>query len=122
MAQYLPNNKDIGGYAEGFPIIAATAVAEAEPAYIIPTGSYQGARTYCAYSGTVSACTLRLWFYVGGTWYRGATTDDGNALTGANEARDWVVEPDTHVGFTVDSISGGGTVTVRVEGVNDGAA
>lgn len=122
MSQYLdPNRRErrpIDDWADGFEIIAARSTTESEPEYIIPVGKATTIRTYTKVSGTVSTLALRMWFYVQGTWYQGPTTDSGDALTGSvNEARDWDVRGATLVGFTVDAISGGGTVAVTAEGI-----
>ena len=120
MAQYLPNNKDIGDYADGFDIIPARSTTASEPDYILPTGDCTVIRTYLTYSGTVSACDVQMWSYVSGVWFEGPTVEDALGLT--NEFRDWLVYPGTKVGFTVAAISGGGTVAVRAEGFVDGTA
>lgn len=82
---------------------------------------YQRVRTLLAYSGTVSTCALKIWFRdpLLAVWYEGATTDDLDALTpgGAspvNEARDWDVGSATYFVFQVSTLTGGGTVAVRV--------
>jgi hypothetical protein len=121
MAQHLDNSprsrKTIEDYADGFEIIPARSTAESEPAYFIPTGNATRLLTYCKYSGSVTSAALRIWYYTNGVWYRGTTTDSGAALTGANEAREWEVSRQATVGFTVDSIAGGGTVAVICEAV-----
>ena len=70
--------------------------------------------TYLRYSGAVSG-TLRLWLYDGEQWYLGASY----ALDSANgdEAVDWTIGDKRAFTFSVEAISGGGSVTVRLEGV-----
>ena len=107
--------------------IAATAVATTAPTSEtegIYTADFERVRTLLSYSGTVTACVVKIWVrdQSTGTWYEGATTDEIDPLTpgGAsptNEARDWGVGGQTEVAFQVISIAGGGTVEVRVRGV-----
>lgn len=108
-------------------VIMATSTATAAPgdgsvAYIC--GGIDRVRTLCAYSGTVTACAIRIWFRdpVEEVWYEGASTDDLDMLTpgGAtpvNEARDWDIGSGSAITFQVASIAGGGTVTLRAQGV-----
>lgn len=122
MSQYLdPNQRGKGSldrWADGFEIIPARSTVEAEPFYIIPTGGTTVIRTYIRVSGTVSTLALQIHYYVNGEWYDGPTTNNGDAIDGsASVVRDWYTERGTKVGFTVDSISGGGTVAVRAEAV-----
>ena len=109
---------DLSRYPSGFPIIDARSTVESEPEHVIQTGDYSLARVYFDYTGTVTACNLLLWFHRNGTWYRASSTDDGAPLTGEDEARDFHVRTDASIGFTVESITGGGTVAVSVEGVD----
>jgi hypothetical protein len=81
-------------------------------------------RTLLLYTGTVNSCTVKLWLRnrETGVWYEGPTTDELDPLTpgGAapvNEVRDWSPGGGSEVFFQVTAISGGGTVTVRVLGV-----
>lgn len=124
MSQYLdPNRRErapIEDWADGFEIIPARSTTEVEPARIIPIGEATTVRTYTKIDGTVSELALRMWYYVGGTWYQGSSTGDSvaDALHGdRNEARDWDVRGCTLVGFTIDTIAGGGTVAVTAEGI-----
>ena len=70
--------------------------------------------TYLRYSGAVSG-TIRLWLYDGEQWYSGAayTLDSTNG----DEAVDWTIGDKRAFTFSVEDISGGGSVTVRLEGV-----
>lgn len=119
MSEYLDARKrqrgTIDGWADGFEVIAARSTTEAEPAYIIPTGPCTTIATHIAYVGTVATGDIRIWRRINGVWYRGATVAD--ALTFANETREWVVQPGTEVGFTISTISGGGTMAVIAEGI-----
>lgn len=124
MSQYLdPKQRErapLERWAEGYEIIPARSTTEDEPARIIPIGEATTVRTYTKVDGTVSELALRMWYYVGETWYQGSSTADANAdaLSGSvNEARDWDVRGCTLVGFTIDTISGGGTVAVTAEGI-----
>ena len=121
MSQYLdPRQRarsPIGTWEDGFEIITAATAPESEPAYIIPTGPTTNLLTHVRYDGTVTAATLRIWYYSNGVWYRGITTDSGIPLSGANETRLWEVSRDALCGFTVESIAGGGSLTVRAEAV-----
>lgn len=110
--------------------IAATASATSAP-----TGStdgfnterFQRVRTLLAYSGTVSAINLRIWFRDRntGVWYRGADTDTFDTLApgGAspiNESRDWETGTKQEIFFQIVAISGGGTAAVTLQPVDTG--
>ena len=68
--------------------------------------------TYLRYAGDASG-TLTLHIYDGETWYTGASQlfDSANG----NEALDWTIGERRMFTFRVASISGGGSVTVRLE-------
>lgn len=114
--QNFPNRSDVTEFPQGFEIIPARSTTEAEPDYIIPTGKATRVYTYTKTSGTVSTLALTMWAYVDGEWYAQSDTDDGDSLTSGNQVREWVVHPNTLIGFTVSTISGGGTVRVLVRG------
>jgi len=107
--------------------IAATAVPTAAPGGAtqgIQIGESVLVRTFLTYAGTANAATLKIWFRdrATGTWYEGASTDDLDPLTpgGAapvNEVRDWQVGGAQEVSFQLTAAAGGGTVEVRVPGV-----
>lgn len=121
MSQYLDERQreraPIRLWADGFVVCDAITAAEAEPAYIIPTGDTNNLLTHISYTGTVSAADVRLWYMAANVWYRATTTNSGVPLTGKNETRLWEVSQDALVGFTVESVSGGGAVTIRAEAV-----
>lgn len=104
-------------------VIVATSVTTAAPVGGtdgFTTGPFSRIRTLIDYGGTVSAANVRLWTKVGGVWYRGASTADGDPLAPAtDESRDWDVGRWTEVTFQLEGITqtGGGTVTVRALGV-----
>lgn len=114
----------------GVAAIAATSSPTATPTgstdgFLVPPSDAGFTRVLIliAYSGTVNAVTIAKWIRdtVTGTWYRDASTDDLQPLApgGAspvNEARSWVVSPGDEIFFTVDAISGGGTVAAKVRG------
>ena len=97
------------------PIVAATSTATS-----VPTSGTDGfktgldiVRTFFDYTGTVTACVVRLYVRAkDGGWYRGASSADGDALTGVDEVRDWMVGDGTEFTFVVESIAGGGTVAI----------
>lgn len=121
MSQWLNEQRGERATIDTFPqaveVIPARSTAESgDPQYFIPTGKATRLRTYLKYSGTVSSCSIQICYFVRGTWFRGPGVYD--ALTGANEVRDWGVRPGTIVGFRVSSLSGGGTVSVLVEDIS----
>jgi hypothetical protein len=111
--------------------VAATASATAAPSSTtdgFDTARFPRVRTLMAYVGTVSACNIQAWFRdrATGVWYRGAATDDFDALdpggaTPVNESRDWEVGRKQEVLFQVGSVSGGGTVAVKLQPIDTGA-
>jgi hypothetical protein len=89
------------------------------------TGAFSSVRTYITYAGAVTAASLRLYTRLpgGSTWFRGASTDDLDALTPAsgNESRDWAVGAGVECLFVLESVSpgtAGNTVAVDVIGVS----
>lgn len=79
------------------------------------THHFMNISTYIAYDGEVSSGVLRLWLFDGDGWYKGASLDltssDGDSVY------DWEVGRYRSIAFQVESISGGGRVTVKVQGV-----
>lgn len=104
-------------------IVAATSSAGSAPAadYIGFTSNLDGGgiRVFFDYTGTVTACVVRLYTRAldGTVWFRGASTADGDALTGTDESQDWDVGEQTEFTFVVESIAGGGTVAVSAMAV-----
>jgi hypothetical protein len=100
--------------------VATTIIAATSTAGTAPTSGTDGfktgldtVRTFFDYTGTVTACVVRLYIRDrAGAWYRAASTTDGDPLTGTDEVRDWLVGDGTEFTFVVESISGGGTVAV----------
>jgi hypothetical protein len=109
------------------PAITATSSVTAVPdAATVPflSRGFGRVRTLIAYSGTVNSCTIKIWFSDPEevVWYAGATTDELDALSpgGAspvNEARDWDVGLGGFMWWQVSAVAGGGTVSVRVQGM-----
>lgn len=112
---------------EPYLAIPATAVATVAPSGEgIHSGRFSRVRTLFNYSGTVNACTAKIWFQddATGEWYEGASTDDLDPLTpgGASpidESREWDVGMAQEIALQIPTISGGGTVAVWVQGVGD---
>lgn len=81
-------------------------------------------RLFFDYTGTVSACNVRLYTREpGGTaWYRGVSANEsGFPLGGSSagdESRDLDVGENVEFTVVVESISGGGTVAVKAAGVS----
>ena len=116
------------------PILAVSATSSATSAPSSGTDGYRlkpgkpgmkTIRTLFAYSGTVNAASVRLWVRDVGsaTWYRGASTDDlrPHAPGGSGpvaESRDWEVGNNSECFFQVASISGGGTIAIKLMGVS----
>jgi hypothetical protein len=75
-------------------------------------GSAPVLRTYIDYTNTVSG-TLRIYFRKGsGAWFRG----DSYAMTGTDEVVDWAVGEGKEFTFIVESIAGGGSLSLYAEG------
>lgn len=79
------------------------------------TGGHRTITTYLGYLGTVSRGSLRLWLSDGERWYRGDSTP--LTSTDGDRAIDWALGAGRLFAFQVETIEGGGTVTVLVEGV-----
>lgn len=96
----------------------ATAAPTTEEGYICV--NCNAVRTFLNYGGTVTSCVIRMWVRdVAGAWYRAGSTLDGTVLApaGGDEARDWLVGQGGAFTFQVESIAGGGTVVVKMEGI-----
>ena len=111
-------------------VIAATSTTGTPPVdatdgYIFSSGNYTAnvpsVRTFIDYTGTVTSCELRLYVRTLGSdaWYAAASTEDLDALTpaGGDEVRDWDIGANTECRWVVETIAGGGTVTVEALGV-----
>lgn len=115
----------------------ATVVAATFATGTAPTGSTNGSRinakgyggrvrTLFDYSGSVTACNVRLYTREpGGTaWYRGASTDDSGyplAPASGDESRDWDIGEGVEFTFVVESIApgtSGSTVAIKAAGVS----
>lgn len=104
----------------GGPVLAipATAAATAEPTDASTTfiaGAAGRITTYIHYTGTVTSGVLRLLTHDGVRWYRGASHP--LASSEGSISLDWTVGGARRFGFRIESIAGGGTVEVGVEGV-----
>ena len=112
-------------------IVAATYEAGSAPASNTDgfkfTGHSNGGRvrTFFDYSGSVTACNVRLYTRLpGGTaWFRGVSTNESGyplAPASGDESRDWDVGENVEFTFVVESISPGtaaNTVAISAAGV-----
>ena len=106
----------IGRYADAQVVIPSTATATDPPdadTDRFDTRAFAGVTTFLAYSGSVTG-TLRLWVHDGEDWFKGGTL--ALSSSGGNIAYDWDTGTYRQFTFQVESISGGGTVSVKVEG------
>ena len=112
-----------------------TVVAETYAAGSAPTSGDDGyichvpggrIRTYMDYTGSVTACNVRLYTRLaaaGGGWYRGISTNESGyplAPASGDESRDWDVGENVEFTFVVESISpgtSGNTVAIKAAGV-----
>lgn len=112
---------DLTLYANPVELIPATTTASPAPdvnSDVVQSREYDTVRTFLAYSGTVTSCVLRLWVFDRSTWYKAQNTTNTVPLEGSafgNEVRDWAVGEQAEITFQVESITGGGSVTVKVK-------
>lgn len=110
-------------------IVAATFAAGSAPTNgtdgFVCAANGGRVRTLFDYSGSVTACNVRLYTREsGGTaWYRGACTDDLDPLapTTGDESRDWDIGENVEFTFVVESIvpgTSGNTVAIKAAGVS----
>ena len=129
----LPASGTAADIADGTAALVVPATFAAGSAPTVATNGYRinrrgyggRVRTLIDYTGSVTACNVRLYTREpGGTaWYRGISTDEsGYPLTPASgdESRDWDIGEGVEFLFVVESISpgtSGNTVAIKAAGV-----
>lgn len=108
----------LSNWPDAKEVVAPTGVATASPTSTsdtIFTENSRQVRVYVAYTGSLTAASLRLHFWDGTTWYKGAAIDLNPA--GGNQSMDIDVGLRSSFFVQVESVSGTGTVQVKVESV-----
>lgn len=118
----LPNPGSVTAVAATYE--AGSAPSASDTGYTTNPGSGGRVRTFFDYSGSVTACNVRLYTRRPGAtaWYRGISTNESGyplAPASGDESRDWDVGENVEFTFVVESITqtGNNTVTIRAAGV-----
>lgn len=112
-------------------VIPRTAQPTARPADAdegVDVRYFPRVRLLIRYYGTVTACSVRLWFYdrFFAAWYAGASTDELDPIpptdaipVGGPDGREWVVGIGEQVMAQIEKLEGGGEVEVYLRGVRE---